>query len=91
MVGIQWNLRIKDTLGTIYTAVVSFVKRLSSLRRFKMYLKYRETNFGTMACVLCREVYYTVSLSRRVHYRRFHCIVLILINIQLHGPGLASK
>ena len=37
MAGIQWNLRIKDTLGTIYTAVVSFVKRLSSLWRFKMY------------------------------------------------------
>ena len=31
-------------------------------------------NFGTSTCVLCREVYYIVSLSRRVHYQRFHCI-----------------
>ena len=42
----------------INSAVVSFW-------RFK---NYRETNFGTLNCVLCREVYYTVSLSRRVHY-----------------------
>ena len=48
----------------INSAVVSFW-------RFK---NYRETNFGTLNCVLCREVYYTVSLSQRVHYRRFHCI-----------------
>ena len=30
--------------------------------------------FGTWTCALCREVYYTVSLSRRVHCRRFHCM-----------------
>ena len=29
--------------------------------------------FGTLKSVLCREVYYIVSLSRRVHYRRFDC------------------
>ena len=28
---------------------------------------------GTVSHVLCREVYYTVSLCERVHYRRFHC------------------
>ena len=44
-----------------------------SSRRFKMYYMYRETNFGTLTCVPCREVYYIVSLSRRVHYQRFHC------------------
>ena len=31
---IQWNLRIKDTLGA---AMLYFVGRLSSSRRFKMY------------------------------------------------------
>ena len=31
--------------------------------------------FGTLNCVLSREVYYTVSLSRRVHYRRSAVIV----------------
>ena len=30
--------------------------------------------FGTLNCVLCREVYYIVSLSHRVPYWRFHCI-----------------
>jgi hypothetical protein len=29
--------------------------------------------FGTSSCVLCREVYCTVSLFGRVHYQRFHC------------------
>ena len=40
---IQWNLRIKDTLGTIIlymnSAVVSFVERLSSSRRYYMWKK----------------------------------------------------
>ena len=31
--------------------------------------------FGTSNSVLCGEVYYTVSLFRRVHYWRFHCIL----------------
>ena len=44
----------------INSADVSFVERLSSLRRFKMYYNYREINFVTLTCVLCREVYYTV-------------------------------
>ena len=29
--------------------------------------------FGTSSCVLCREVYCTVSLFGRVHYQMFHC------------------
>ena len=29
----------------------------------------------TTSCVLCREVYYTVSLFGRVHYQRFHVTV----------------
>ena len=31
---------------------------------------------GTVSRVFCREVYYTVSLFGRVHYRRFQCNVL---------------
>jgi len=30
--------------------------------------------FGTLKSVLCREVYYIMSLSRRVHCWRFYCI-----------------
>ena len=38
----------------INSAVVSFVERLSSSRRFKMYW---ETNYlGTLKSILCREV-----------------------------------
>ena len=33
-IGIQWNLRIMDTLGP---GILSFIERLSSLRRLKMY------------------------------------------------------
>ena len=44
----------------INSDVVSFVERLSSLRRFK---KYWKQMFGTLTCVLCREVYYIVPLS----------------------------
>ena len=29
---------------------------------------------GTVSHVLCREVYYTVSLFGRVHYQRVHCV-----------------
>ena len=39
--------------------------------RFKMY--YRNCT-GTVSHVLCREVYSSMSLFGRVHYRRFHCI-----------------
>ena len=74
---LQWNLRIKDTLGdNINSAVVSFVERLSSHWRFKTIGK---QIFGTLTCVLCREVYYIVSLRWRVHYRRFHCSSITLL------------
>ena len=47
----------------INSADLSFVERLSSLRRFKMYYNYiGKQIFGTLPCVLCREVYYTVSI-----------------------------
>ena len=60
----------------INSAVVSFVERLSSFGGSKCIRTtcLGKQFFGTLNCVLYREVYYTVSLSWRVHYRRFHCI-----------------
>ena len=59
-----WNLRsnkghfaIRDNINS---AVMSFAERLFSLRRFKTIGK---QNFGTLTCVLCREVYYIVPIS----------------------------
>ena len=43
--------------------------------------------FGTLNCVHCREVYYIVSLSRRVPYWRFHCIATCSLEEQsIAGP-----
>ena len=36
---------------------------------------YSRNYTGTSSHVLCREVYYTVFLFGRVHYRRSHCII----------------
>ena len=47
---IQWNLRIKDTLGP---AIVSSVERLSSSYTLKMNYYYGK---GVQNCVLCLEV-----------------------------------
>ena len=47
---VQWNLRIKDTLGPV---VLSYVERLSSSRRLKMNDCYEK---GVQNCVLCWEV-----------------------------------
>ena len=68
---IQWNLLYSKghSWDSINSADLSYVQRLSS----KCITTIGETIIGTSTCVLCREVYYTVSLSRRVHYRRFHC------------------
>ena len=54
---LQWNLRIKDTLGP---AILSSVERLSSSRRLKMNYCYGK---GVQNCILCWEGL----------YRRFHC------------------
>ena len=47
----------------------------------------------TVSRVLCREVYYTVSLFRRVHYPLFHCMYVrmyVLIEITFSkGNGSA--
>ena len=47
---VEWNLRIRDTLGL---AILSLVGRLSSFRRLKMYCIY---TFGDIGSVLYREV-----------------------------------
>ena len=58
----------------INSAVLSFIERLSSFRGSKCTKTIGHVIFGTSNSVLCREAYYTVSLFRRVHYQRFHCI-----------------
>ena len=57
----------------INSAVLSFIERLSSFRGSKCTKTIGHVIFGTSNSVFCREVYYTVSLFWRVHYRRFHC------------------
>ena len=40
-------------------------------------LNYWETNYlGPSKSILCREVYYFVSLSQRFHYQMFYCSLL---------------
>ena len=51
----------------INSTVLSFVERLSSLRGSKCIRAIGSTIFGTSTRVLCREVFYTVPLHRRVH------------------------
>ena len=66
VLSLQWKLQTKDTGGTtsINSAVVPFVRRLSSSWKFK-----GNQLFGTLWSVLCREVYYVMSLSQMVHYQ----------------------
>ena len=62
-----WNDVNFGYFCSLYTEVCLFC-------RIKMYC----WNYtGTISCVLCREVYCTVSLFGRVHYQRFHCIMFI--------------
>ena len=63
------------------SAVVSFVELLSSFGGLKCITTIGKHIFGTFTSVLYREVYYIVSLSRRVHYRRFHYHGLIILYI----------
>ena len=51
----------------INSAVISFIERLSSFRGFKCTKTIGHISFGTSNSVLCRDIYYTVSLFRRVH------------------------
>ena len=47
----------------INSAVLSFMERVSSSRRFSIYWNYRESNFGSLSNVLYREVTYSVPFS----------------------------
>ena len=49
---------------------------VSSFRGSKCTITIGHVIFGTLNSVLCKEVYYTVSLFWRVHYWRFHCNIL---------------
>ena len=69
----------------INSAVVSFVEKL--LGGSKCIRSIGKQIFGTSACVLGREVYYIVSLSRRVPYRRFHCMSLFVVEIPCATSG----
>ena len=51
----------------INSAVLSFIERLSSFRGSKCAKSIGHVIFGTSNSVLCREVYYTVSLFWRIH------------------------
>ena len=42
---------------------------------------------GAVSHVLCREVYCTVSLFGRVHYRRLHCMPTCVPNTIMLCPG----
>ena len=62
----------------VYSHVLSLVERLSFYQRFKIIVlllyNYRKPKFlDPKNCPPYREVFNTVSLSRRVHCRRFHC------------------
>ena len=43
-----------------------------------MYWNYREDAFETSSHVLCREVYYAMSLFGRVHYQRFYGTFVVI-------------
>ena len=59
-----WIFWIQDALRQLH---LFFMKRLSSLGGAKCIWTIGRHYFGTSSCVLCREVYYTVSLFGRFH------------------------
>ena len=76
--------------NNINSHALSLVGRMSSSQKFKLYsyiLNIGKQNFQVPRIIQCREVYDTVSLSRRVHYQRFYCVciyVYILNIIYIH-------
>ena len=57
--------------GTTQIQLISsfeFYADVFLFERCKMHVRYCRKYTGTASHVLCREVYYTVSLFRRVHY-----------------------
>ena len=70
----------KEHLGNnINSTVVSIVERLSFLGCSKCIKTLGKQIIREVESVLCREVYYIMSLSRRVHYWRFYCNSRVLI------------
>ena len=70
----------KEHLGNnINSTVVSIVERLSFLGCSKCIKTLGKQIIREVESVLCREVYYIMSLSRRVHYWRFYCSSRVLI------------
>ena len=67
---------IGDNLNS---AVLSIIGRLSSFRGSQCIKTIGNVIFGTSGSVLCREVYFRVFLFRRVHYRKFHCTPLKVV------------
>ena len=55
---LQWDLFIKDTLGT---PDLSTVERLPTLQRWNVSTRYGKSTFGGLESVLCREVISIVS------------------------------
>ena len=56
---------------------------------------YCRNNTGTLSRVLCREVYYAVSLFGRVHHQRFFCTYIITycicVKCEVCGPILIGS
>ena len=61
----------KGQVGDIFL-IQLFLSFVALFRRYQSYMTLC-TNFGTLICVLCREVYSIVFLSRKVHFQRFYC------------------
>ena len=59
---VRWNLRIEDTSEQLH---LFLVRGLSSLRGGKCIGTIERNSVGTSSCVLCREVYCTVSFVGR--------------------------
>ena len=57
------------------------VPMVSSLGGSKCIENIGMISFGTLSCVLCIKVYYTVSLFGRDHYQRFHCRMSVCVHV----------
>ena len=70
-------------VGDNNSAVLSFIERLSSLRSSKCTKTIGRVIFGTSNSVLCKEIYYTVSLKifRGSTIRGSTVIIYLLLHI----------
>ena len=79
-----WKIHLSDTVeppskGHFGTTLFVLCKEVILFGRFKMYKTIGKMYSWTSSLVLCREVYCTVSLFGRIHYRRFHCIFILFL------------